>query len=162
MDEKYPQNTNLFYGNSDNYYQRSKMKAPSVIITYVSLCITILSVAYCYQDVGGEFGMSWLQQHGVQFSSTSAAQNNLWNWGSAPKGFALFDGKIIPPGYGTQWYYPGTQANSTPIIINSTATAGSNLLVPNFQSSISEDAWLESQLIGRPVAIANTPKGPLF
>lgn len=138
------------------------MKACLIIITYVSLCITILSLANCYQDVGGEFGVSWLQQHGVQFSSATATQNNLWNWGSAPRGYTLFDGKAIPPGYGTQWYYPGTQSNSTPVIINSTSAVGSNYLVPNFQSSILENAWLEAQLIGRPVAIANAPKGPLF
>ncbi len=140
------------------------MKTSLVMGTWIALCIMILATAHGGQDVGGDFGMSWLEQHGTQFPSATETKYGLWNWGNAPKGYALSDGKVIPPGYGTQLYYPGSPANSTPIIINSnsTATADSNYFTPSFQPSISEDAWLQAQLTGRPIAIINTPNGPLF
>jgi len=127
----------------------------------MALCITILATAYGAQDVGGDFGTSWLEQHGTQFSPATGTQTSLWNWGTAPKGYTISDGQIIPPGYGTQWYYPNLLANSTPITLNST-NAVSSTPVPNFQSSISEGDWLQAQLTGRPIAVASIPNGPLF
>jgi hypothetical protein len=138
------------------------MNVSLAITTCMSLSIIILAAAYDAQDVGGDFGKSWLQQHGVQPSSAVETQNSLWNWGNAPKGYMFSDGDVIPPGYGTQWYYPGLVVNSTPIIINKTAMASNNYLLPNLQLSIPEDAWLLSQLTGRPVAITETPNGLLF
>ena len=137
------------------------MKASLVIGTCMALCITILATAYGAQDVGGDFGKSWLEQHGTQLSPATGTQNSLWNWGTAPKGYTLSDGQIIPPGYGTQLYYPNFLTNSTPITLNSTNAVSSNL-VPNFQSSISEGDWLQAQLTGRPIAVTSTPNGPLF
>lgn len=138
------------------------MKASLAMVTFLSLCIMISATAYGAQDVGGDFGISWLKQHGTQFSSSAETQNSLWNWGSAPKGYTFSDGNVIPPGYGTQWYYPSSQINSTPITVNSTNAVGSSYLVPNFQSSISEGDWLQAQLTGRPIAVVSASNGPLF
>ena len=138
------------------------MKASLVVVTCMSLYIMILATAYGFQDVGGDFGKSWLGQHGTQFPSVPENQNNLWNWGTAPKGYTISDGKVIPPGYGTQLYYPSIPTNGTPITINSTNNVGSSNLVPNFQSSISEGDWLQAQLTGRPIAVVSTSNGPLF
>ena len=138
------------------------MNASLVMGTCIALCTMIFVTANGAQDVGGDFGTSWLAQHGTQFPSAAETQNSLWNWGNAPKGFTLTDGKVIPPGYGTQLYYPSLPTNGTPIILNSTASVGSDYFTPNFQPSIPEGAWIQAQLTGRPIAIINTPYGSLF
>jgi hypothetical protein len=154
--------TNHFYGNDYNYRKGSKMNVSAAMIACMSLAIIILSTACGVQDVGGDFGRSWLSQHGMQPFSATESHNGLWDFGDPPKGYTISNGILIPPGSGTQWYYPGIVANSTPIIINNTSEASNNYPVPNLELSIPEDAWLLSQLTGRPIAIVNTPSGVLF
>ncbi len=109
-----------------------------------------------YQDVGSEFGASWLEKYGTMPTSTLETQNNLWNWGSAPKGYSLRNGTLYPPGTAPQWYYPASLTSFIPIVINQSESS-------NLQSAYAgTDPWLLSQLSGRPVSVIYDPAGTLF
>jgi len=138
------------------------MKPSLTAIVFVLLIMVCKQGALGFQDVGEDFGTSWLEQHGSRPFSTIETHNNLWSWGSSPKGFKVYNGALYPPGYGPQWYYPNFWAGSDPIVINNTMVA--NYISPNLQTSNSVygDPWLLAQLSGRPVAMLNIPKGPLF
>ena len=88
------------------------------IMICISLMIIFPQSAQSFLDVGGEYGASWLKEHGEE-PKIEETRNNLWNWGSAPKGFEIYNGTVYPPGYAPSWYHPYYAANSTPIIINS-------------------------------------------
>jgi hypothetical protein len=133
------------------------MKTPLAAIICISLIVICTQPSLGFQNVGEDFGSSWLEKYGTQPISTMETHNNLWNWGNAPKGFELFNGTLYPPGYQPQWYYPGAATDSTPIVINNT---GSNSLqTPNY---LSVDPWLMAQLSGRPVTVVKEPKSELF
>lgn len=127
-----------------------RTKASLILIAFLSLGIIFQLAALASQNVGGDFGKSWLQVHGT-LSNATENKPSLWNWGSAPKGYTMYNGMPIPPGSGPQWYYPSLVTNNTPIVTNST-----NL------NSIYEDPWILAQFTGRPVMTINTSAGPLF
>jgi hypothetical protein len=110
-----------------------------------------------FEDVGGNYGSSWLEKYGTKPASTFETPNALWNWGSAPKGFALRNGTLYPPGTVPQWYYPILISDYSPIVINQSELSNSQL-----GSSNTADPWLLAQLTGRPVNIINQPKSTLF
>ena len=120
-------------------------------------CLACALPSCGFQSVGEDFGTSWLEKYGTMPISTLEIANNLWNWGSAPKGFKLHNGTLYPPGTEPQWYYPNSFTDYTPIIIN--RTDSSNLQSP-YSSDM--DPWLLAQLSGRPVALVNEPKSTLF
>lgn len=129
------------------------------LIAIVCICITLLCMpqSYGYQSVGEQYGTTWLEKYGTKPISTMEIANNLWNWGGAPKGFALHNGVLYPPGTEPQWYYPASYSDYSPIIINrsdSRSLASQNLL--------NVDPWLLSQLSGRPVVTVKDPAGTLF
>jgi hypothetical protein len=130
------------------------------------ICITLgmicMHPACSMQNVGEEFGASWLENYGTMPTSTLEIQKNLWGWGNAPKGYKINNGVLYPPGYEPQWYYPSFMANSSPIIINNTMV--DNYIMPYSQSpnSFYTDPWLLSQLSGRPVSMVKVPKSLLF
>ena len=133
----------------------------SLVVVICIFCMFFSMVcipsSYGFQSVGESFGSSWLAKYGMQPTSTIEIQNNLWRWGSAPKGFSLINGTLYPPGYLPQWFYPDTFTdNNTPIIINNT---GSNNLQPNY---LGTDPWLTAQLSGRPVTVVREPRTTLF
>jgi len=132
------------------------MKISLVIVICIFLSMVCIQSSYGFQSVGESFGSSWLDKYGTQPSSVIEIQNNLWKWGSAPKGYTLINGTLFPPGYAPQWFYPDTFANNnTPIIINSTGST-------NQQSNLGIDPWLTAQLSGRPVTVVREPKTTLF
>ncbi len=133
------------------------MRASLAALICVSISLISISLSYGFQSVGEDFGTSWLENYGSKPISTMEIANNLWSWGSAPKGFALHNGTLYPPGTEPQWYYPNSYSDFSPIIINRTA---SSTFSP--QSSLNVDPWLLSQLSGRPVVLVNEPKGTLF
>jgi len=104
--------------------------------------------------VGGDYGVSWLEEHGTK-PRVEETRNNLWSWGSAPKGFKIYNGTLYPPGQAPQWYYPSYVTEGTPIIINSSAAGGR----PADYADL--DPWLTAQLSGRPVFISGSA-GVLF
>jgi len=133
------------------------MKASLFAIMCICLSFICIPLSYGFQSVGEDFGTSWLDKHGTQPISTLEIANNLWNWGAAPKGFALHNGTLYPPGTEPQWYYPTSYTDFTPIIINRTDSG-------KFQAptSLDVDPWLLAQLSGRPVGLVKEPKGTLF
>lgn len=133
------------------------MKTSLVAFICIFLSMICIQPSCGFQNVGESFGMSWLAKYGTQPISTFENQNNLWNWGNAPKGFKLHNGTLYPPGNEPQWYYPGALSDSNPIIINNTKS--NNLETLNYPGV---DPWLTSQLTGRPVALIKEPKSALF
>ena len=142
--------------------KRAMMKPPLIVIVCVSLIIVCTQMVQSFQDVGGGFGTSWLEQHGSKPGSSSDTSQSLWNWGANPKGYLTLNGTLYPPGYWPQYYYPSDWTSVDPIIINNTKLG--NYISPNLLASNSnyQDAWLTSQLSGRPVVVINTPHGTLF
>jgi hypothetical protein len=50
------------------------------------------------QNVGGDYGRSWLNASSGQSPSSpgaSSSGNSLWNWGGAPKGRIAVNGKLV-------------------------------------------------------------------
>jgi hypothetical protein len=133
------------------------MRASLVAIICICVSLICISLSYGFQSVGEDFGTSWLETYGSKPISTLEIANNLWNWGSAPKGFALHNGTLYPPGTEPQWYYPNSYSDYTPIIINRTDSSKSQS-----QDSSNVDPWLLAQLSGRPVAMVKEPRGTLF
>lgn len=62
-----------------------------------------------FQEVGGDFGKSWINNFQAQNSKTADQGNNttLWGWGSKPKGKALVGGKLVDAP-NTTWLYNTT------------------------------------------------------
>ncbi len=129
------------------------MKNLLVMISISLALIMLCMAAYGTQNVGGDFGRLWLQQHGVTFS-TASVNNSLWNWGSAPEGYTILNGKLYPNTYGPSWYYPDFLSSSTPIVINRTSTNNTNYISPDLMY---EDPWVLAQLTGQPVVVVNNP-----
>ena len=125
--------------------------------------ICICAIAACippsiaYQNVGEDFGSTWLDNYGSQPISTLDTSNSLWNWGSAPKGYALINGTVYPPGTVPQWYYPTSLTDYTPIIINKTESSSFKAA-----GSYEADPWLLAQLSGRPVELIHEPHSVLM
>ena len=132
------------------------MKTMLAAMICIGLMIIFPQSAQSFLDVGGEYGASWLKEHGGE-PKIEETRNNLWNWGSAPKGFEIYNGTIYPPGYAPSRYYPYYAVNSTPIIINSDAGNGQQTA-----DNTGIDPWLTAQLSGRPVTLISEPKGVLF
>ncbi|MFZ2536943.1 hypothetical protein [Methanothrix sp.] len=132
------------------------MKTMLAAMICIGLMIIFPQSAQSFLDVGGEYGASWLKEHGGE-PKIEETRNNLWNWGSAPKGFEIYNGTVYPPGYAPSRYYPYYAVNSTPIIINSDAGNGQQTA-----DNTGIDPWLTAQLSGRPVTLISEPKGVLF
>jgi len=127
----------------------------------IILCMACIQAVQCYQNVGGDFGKSWLEQHGTKPVSIVEAQNNLWNWGSTPKGYTIYNNTLYPPGYGPKWFYPAILTSSAPVVVNSTEANNylSQSLLPDAPYT---DPWLLAQMLGRPVSYVNVPSSSLF
>lgn len=133
------------------------MKALLLAIICISAISVLASPSLGYEDVGGDYGSSWLEKYGDMPVSTMETPNVLWNWGSAPKGFVLKNGTLFPPGTAPQWYYPTSIIDYSPIVLNKTEISNSQLGNYNMM-----DPWLLAQLTGRPVVMVNEPHGTLF
>ncbi|MGI6015364.1 MAG: hypothetical protein ACOX84_02440 [Methanothrix sp.] len=122
------------------------MKKKLASLICMGLIILLLQPSSSFLDVGGDFGLSWLEEHSTK-PVVEEVHDNLWKWGGAPKGFKIYNGTVYPPGQAPLWYYPSYASSSTPIIINSSAAGGQP---PEYASL---DPWLTAQLTGRPVAL---------
>jgi len=129
------------------------------LLGLICICIGLICtpLSYGFQSVGEDFGTSWLENYATKPMSTMEIANNLWSWGNAPKGYALHNGTLYPPGTEPQWYYPSSYSDFSPIIINRTVSDK----FPS-QNNLNIDPWLLAQLSGRPVSVVNEPKGTLF
>lgn len=127
------------------------MKPSLILPAFTSLYIIVQVAALTPQNVGGDFGASWLDEHVTQ-PNTAQNTTDLWNWGNAPKGYTIYNGKPIPPGSEPQWYYPGgILNNNTPLIINSTTL-----------DRMVTDPWILAIFASRPVMVINESSRPLF
>jgi hypothetical protein len=138
------------------------MKPLLIALFFVSLCMIGMPAAFGYEDVGGSYGSSWLEQHSTKpVSTVEQLQNNLWNWGTAPKGYLLLNNVLYPPGYGPQWYYPSIATGEAPLVINN--SQATNYLTGTPQSNSAYiDPWLLSQLSGREILFINEPNSLLI
>jgi hypothetical protein len=73
----------------------------------ISLIICLLSVG-CYaqsmsypQSVGGDFGRNWIGSFKAQNPQPAEPnlKNDLWTWGSSPKGSIMVNGNLVPDPY---------------------------------------------------------------
>jgi hypothetical protein len=129
-----------------------------LLLIIVGMCAIAAGVSQSlgYQDVGGDFGSTWLSNYGSMPVSVLEEANNLWNWGNAPKGYTLLNGTVYPPGMAPQWYYPYAYNDYTPIIINKTQSKFSQT-----SNDFYTDPWLLAQLTGRPVETVHEPHSVL-
>jgi hypothetical protein len=125
------------------------MRTSLILIVILTSCFIVRAASPDFLSVGEDFGKSWIQQYGTQEHAIEN-KTNLWNWGKAPKGYTIYNGKPIPPGSGPTWYYPRLTTNNTPIITNSTVL-----------NSMYQDPWLLAEFTGQPVMTINTSAGPL-
>lgn len=133
------------------------MKSSLIALICVFAFAVCISVSAAFQDVSGNYGQTWLENYGSMPISTLESSNNLWNWGSVPKGYQLINGTVYPPGTAPVWYYPTSLLDYTPIIINKTESSSLGSA-----SGFEADPWLLSQLTGRPVTVVHEPHSMLF
>jgi len=126
-------------------------------LLFAATIALVASLCLGFEDVGGDFGSSWLEKYGTRVPSTFETPNSLWDWGNAPKGFALRNGTLFPPGTAPQWYYPFIITDYSPIVLNR-----SELTSPQLENLYTTDPWLLAQLTGRPVNVISQPHRTLF
>ncbi|HOU71547.1 MAG TPA: hypothetical protein PLK88_09145 [Methanothrix sp.] len=126
-------------------------------LLFAATIALVASLCLGFEDVGGDFGSSWLEKYGTRVPRTFETPNSLWDWGNAPKGFALRNGTLFPPGTAPQWYYPFIITDYSPIVLNR-----SELTSPQLENLYTTDPWLLAQLTGRPVNVISQPHGTLF
>lgn len=79
----------------------------TAFVVMVTLVIFLLA-AGCYaqsmsnpQFVGGDFGRNWIGGFKAQNPQPAGQnlENDLWSWGSAPKGSIMVNGNLVPDPY---------------------------------------------------------------
>jgi hypothetical protein len=127
-----------------------------IVVALGSICVGSAQM----QNVGEDFGKSWLTQYGNKFPKADVNKSqDLWSWGGKPRGYAVFNGELYPMLAMPEYYYPlltdNTMKNTTPIIINATATVNSRSILPtNFMSpEYMTDPWFLAQITGQPVIV---------
>ncbi len=79
-----------------------------IVFALVLTLVVCLLAAGCFaqiwgpaQYVGGSYGKGWLDSYNTQNPKPAeqTAGNDLWNWGSAPKGSIIVNGKLVPDPY---------------------------------------------------------------
>jgi hypothetical protein len=92
------------------------MKIMFTAAVLLALCLAVLaqfvvtsSGSGNFQEVGGDFGKSWISNFQAQNNKTADQGNNatLWGWGSIPKGKVLAGDKLVDAPNGT-WLYNST------------------------------------------------------
>lgn len=62
-----------------------------------------------FQEVGGDFGKSWISNFQAENPKATSQANNstLWGWGTIPKGKAVLGGKLVDAP-NSSWLYAAT------------------------------------------------------
>jgi hypothetical protein len=89
------------------------MKIKFTVAVLLALClfanasfVLLSSGSGKFQEVGGDFGKSWISNVQAQNNKTIDQGNNnpLWGWGNVPKGKGLVGGKLVDAPNST-WLY---------------------------------------------------------
>jgi len=97
------------------------------------LAVIAATASVCAQEtvsVGGDFGISWLNNLPYQPAAEEKNATGLWDWGGTPRWMTLVNGTLQPVNNtpnSVDFLYPGT--------------AGSG--------GYSDDPWIQAQLTGR-------------
>ena len=81
---------------------RFKIMATLALSIFLAVCCA-QSQGYA-QSVGGDYGRTWLNNFNTQYTkpvvdNSYSNGNDLWNWGSAPKGRVAVNGKLVTDPY---------------------------------------------------------------
>jgi hypothetical protein len=112
-------------------------------------------------NVGGDFGKNWINNFLLQNEPPVKAdpKNELWNWGSVPKGKRLVDGKLVADMPRIVWNVTGEWLGENPLtgyaVYNQSNFMYSNDSMALSPMLLSSDPWVRAQQLGMPVA---TPK----
>jgi hypothetical protein len=81
------------------------MKAAFALALSLTICLLAIG---CYaqstsgpQNVGGDFGRNWIGSFKAQNPQPAEQnlKNDLWTWGSSPKGSIMVNGNLVPDPY---------------------------------------------------------------
>jgi hypothetical protein len=87
----------------------------TLLVLATAFAMLNLSLGFQNQDVGGDFGRSWLAKYGHTFVANNTSYiYNLWDWGSKPKGYEVFNGTLYSLADQTEWFYPDSMSNELP------------------------------------------------
>jgi hypothetical protein len=150
------------------------MKLYLIIISLLAICLSALAQSVVsggenehFQGVGGDFGRTMLNSLKAQNPQPAEqnASNDLWSWGSAPKGKTMVNGKLVDAAmtsvvnWSANWL--GDRTNMQPIYLNGSSPYGnygkSNGLYnpsPLTPMALSDDPWILAQQLDRPVMIS--------
>ncbi|MFB3763775.1 MAG: hypothetical protein ACE14P_00850 [Methanotrichaceae archaeon] len=145
------------------------IKALTIVFILSLLAIPcIAQTSPQFQSVGGDFGKSWITSFQAQNqpAANDNLKNDLWSWGTAPKGKTVVGGKLVDTPNATNTInftanWLGDFAQGVPIYINSTtpygnygrnpADAGQFNSAPLTPLSLSDDPWVLAQQLERPI-----------
>jgi len=147
------------------------MKQYLVIISLLAICLSALAQSVVsgggndqYQGVGGDFGRAMLNSFKANNPQPAEdnASNDLWSWGTAPKGKEMVNGKLVDAAatsevnWSANWL--GDRTNMQPIYLNGSSpygyygeTNGEFISAPLTPMALSDDPWILAQQLERPV-----------
>jgi hypothetical protein len=153
------------------------MKLYLIIISLLAICLSALAQSVVsgggnehYQGVGGDFGRSMLNSFKAQNPQPAEenASNDLWSWGSAPKGKKMVNGKLVDAStvstdvnWSANWL--GDMTSMQPIYLNGSSpygyygkVNGQYISAPLTPMALSDDPWILAQQLDRPVMISRS------
>ncbi len=92
------------------------LKIMFTVTVLLALCLVVFAqlLVLCsssgrFQEVGGDFGRTWISNYLAENPRPASQANNstLWGWGTIPKGKALIGGKLADAPNST-WLYAAT------------------------------------------------------
>jgi hypothetical protein len=150
---------------------RVEIIAVTVFILSLLIVASNAQMANGFQNVGGDFGKTWISNFLAQNPRQSVennSSNNPWSWAPLPKGKALVGGKLVDASptntvnFTANWL--GELPQTAPIYMNSSSPYGNYGVgsngnynpAPLTPMSLSDDPWILAQQLERPVI---TPPG---
>jgi hypothetical protein len=84
------------------------MKTALAVMIVLIACLLVVNCSAQdtsrFQSLGGDFGrnvISTLKANGTQAAAANNGNNSLWNWGNAPKGSLIQNGKLVADPFNT-------------------------------------------------------------
>jgi hypothetical protein len=159
------------------------MKLYLIIISLLAICLSALAQSVVsggenenYQGVGGDFGKTMLNSFKAQNPQPAEenVSNDLWSWGTAPKGKKMANGKLVDAttvssevNWSANWL--GDKTGMQPIYMNGSSPYGyygrngtqfvSSPLTP---MALSDDPWILAQQLDRPVMVSRDYYGNAY